>query len=226
MTFLKENNRYKNVDIESFSNGFEELEDIINSKLYESDDEFCSIAVFCKRDGASELLKDFIFNGYDISYANFDNIDWMQKNTIYYITVSKDYTIGIEPAYSEEGKLMGFDDSISYVYMEDCKQDIVENCIQNSEKVVLFDFEGDEGFKAEEEGLEDEEDDGEDNSLYKHKTSSVSVSKSDDSIPQCVLGSYTRSDDDGYLSYSYSFFSDNLDLLEEITDALDIDLYE
>lgn len=137
------NNKYENIEIRSLYDT-DDLIELINEELIDlSEDE--DIVVYAKRDLISELFTELIKNDFDFLYVNFDKIDDMIADEVYIMTIAGDYRIGIEKAYINK-KFVQADASTVFFYMDDCKQDIIDYCINEDINVILFDFEGDEGY--------------------------------------------------------------------------------
>ncbi len=151
-------NKYGNIEIKSFYDE-DDLDKLIGDKLTKLNDNEASLAVYGKRDLINALFLNMISNGYNFGYIDFDRIDDLKKGKIYLMTVTGDCRINIEPAYSDEEKLMRHDADIAIIFADDCTQDIVDYCIDNDMEVILFDFENDKGF-CDEDNLEDHEDCG------------------------------------------------------------------
>ena len=81
-------------------------------------------------------------DGFDNLHCPEDIIDEMQKDMIYMMFIRGNCVISVEPAYSNNGVVMGHDAKVALFYMDDCKQDVIDYCVNRDMEVTLFDFEG------------------------------------------------------------------------------------
>ena len=81
-----------------------------------------------------------ISDGYEFGYADFDTLDEMRKDMIYMMFIRGNCVISVEPAYSNNGVVMGHDAKVALFYMDDCKQDVIDYCVNRDMEVTLFDF--------------------------------------------------------------------------------------
>ena len=122
---------------------FDDIEDVygtIGIELMHLEDEEDYIAVYGKVDLIKELFTTMISDGYEFGYADFDTIDEMQKDMIYMMFIRGNCVISVEPAYSNNGVVMGHDAKVALFYMDDCKQDVIDYCVNRDMEVTLFDF--------------------------------------------------------------------------------------
>ncbi len=232
-------NKYGNIEIKSFYDE-DDVDKLIGDKLTKLNDNEASLALYGKRDLINALFLNMISNGYDFGYIDFDRIDDLKKGKVYLMTVTGDCRINIEPAYSDEEKLMRHDADIAIIFADDCTQDIVDYCIDNDMEVILFDFENDEGF-CDEDNLEDHEDcDGcrncngckdcgnrngresnkENLNTYESKSAAITVAKTKNNVPKGFTKSWFT-DEDGIFSHStYSFYRNDFELLRDVLKSL------
>lgn len=135
-------NKYENIEIKSFYDT-EDVNDLIDEKIDELGEDN-DLVIYAKRDLIAELFINMIDNGYDFGYINFDKLDDLRKDEVYIMTINSQRMINIEYAY-RDGIIVEHDSKIAFFYTDDCKQDIIDYCIDNDMEVILFDFEGDEG---------------------------------------------------------------------------------
>lgn len=133
-------NKYENIEIVSFNN-ISDVYDTIGIELSQLENDDNYIAVYAKVDLIKELFITMINDGYEFGYADFDALDEMRKDIIYMMFIRGNCVISIEPAYSKNDVVMGHDAKVALFYMDDCKQDIIDYCINYNMKVILFDFE-------------------------------------------------------------------------------------
>ena len=122
---------------------FNDIEDVygtIGIELMHLEDEEDYIAVYGKIDLIKELFTTMISDGYEFGYADFDTLDEMRKDMIYMMFIRGNCVISVEPAYSNNGVVIGHDAKVALFYMDDCKQDVIDYCVNRDMKVTLFDF--------------------------------------------------------------------------------------
>lgn len=239
-------NKYENIEIKSFYDT-EDVNNLIDEKVEELEEDN-DLVVYAKRDLVSELFINMIENDYDFGYIDFDRIDDLLKDEVYIMTISYDRRVNIEHAY-HNGRIAKHESKIALFYTDDCKQDIIDYCIDNDMEVILFDFEGDEGY-CDEEGYEDCgdcdscnncngrktcDDRGscenyeEDLNTYESKSnnitvSNITVSKAKNGIPNGFTKKICSDEDGTLFSTTFSFHSDDLELLENVAEEFGVKL--
>lgn len=177
-------NKYENMEIVSFDD-IEDVYDTIGIELMQLEDKEDYIAVYGKVDLIKELFTTMISDGYEFGYADFDTLDEMQKDMIYMMFIRGNCVISVEPAYSKNSVVMGHDAKVALFYMDDCKQDVIDYCVNRDMKVTLFDFDKcdcdecddcEEGFTVNDEPVSKEEFD-EYVSQFKHDEKPTTSSK-------------------------------------------------
>ena len=136
-------NKYEKMEIVSFDD-IEDVYDTIGIKLMQLEDEEDYIAVYGKIDLIKELFTTMISDGYEFGYADFDTLDEMRKDMIYMMFIRGNCVISVEPAYNNNGVVIGHDAKVALFYMNDCKQDVIDYCVKRDMEVTLFDFDEDE----------------------------------------------------------------------------------
>ena len=136
-------NKYEKMEIVSFDD-IEDVYDAIGIELMHLEDEEDYIAVYGKIDLIKELFTIMISDGYEFGYADFDTLDEMRKDMIYMMFIRGNCVISVEPAYSNNGVVIGHDAKVALFYMNDCKQDVIDYCVKRDMEVTLFDFDKDE----------------------------------------------------------------------------------
>ena len=131
------------MEIVSFDD-IEDVYDTIGIELMQLEDKEDYIAVYGKVDLIKELFTTMISDGYEFGYADFDSLDEMKKDMIYMMFIRGNCVISVEPAYSKNGVVMGHDAKVTLFYMDDCKQDVIDYCVNRDMEVTLFDFDEDE----------------------------------------------------------------------------------
>lgn len=232
----KKYNKYENIEIESFY----DVEDVYNlvDKKVEELGEDNDLVVYAKRDLISELFVNMIENDYDFGYIDFDNLDDLLKNEVYIMTISYDRRVNIEHAYCDR-TIVQHESKIALFYTDDCKQDIINYCINNDMEVILFDFEGDEGCCGGDDecscncGCNDscncERCDGckngrECGNTYESDSTTVTVSKAKNGTPNGFIKSWDNNDGSTFSSTTYSFYSDDMELLGEVAEEFGVKL--
>ena len=132
-------NKYEKMEIVSFD-GVEDVYDTIGIELMQLENKEDYIAVYGKVDLIKELFTTMISDGYEFGYADFDSLDEMKKDMIYMMFIRGNCVISVEPAYSKNGVVMGHDAKVTLFYMDDCKQDMIDYCVNRDMEVTLFDF--------------------------------------------------------------------------------------
>ena len=133
-------NKYENMEIVAL----EDITDIYNSiglSLMELEDEKDYIAVYGKRDLICELFEMAITDGYTFRYADCDFMDEVLKDRVYMMLIRQDCGVSIEPAHCSKGIPTMHDAKTAFIFMDDCKQDIIDYCVKSDKNVVLFDYE-------------------------------------------------------------------------------------
>lgn len=136
-------NKYEKMEIVSFDD-IEDVYGTIGIELMHLEDEEDYIAVYGKVDLIKELFTIMISDGYEFGYADFDTLDEMRKDMIYMMFIRGNCVISVEPAYNNNGVVIGHDAKVALFYMNDCKQDVIDYCVKRDMKVTLFDFDEDE----------------------------------------------------------------------------------
>ena len=132
-------NKYEKMEIVSFDD-IEDVYDTIGVELMQLENKEDYIAVYGKIDLIKELFTTMISDGYEFGYADFDTLDEMRKDMIYMMFIRGNCVISVEPAYSNNGVVMGHDAKVALFYMDDCKQDVIDYCVNRDMEVTLFDF--------------------------------------------------------------------------------------
>lgn len=214
-------NKYENIEIKSFYDT-EDVNDLIDKKIDELGEDN-DLVIYAKRDLVAELFINMIDNDYDFGYINFDKLDDLRKDEVYIMTINSQRMINIEYAY-RDGIIVEHDSKIAFFYTDDCKQDIIDYCIDNNMKIILFDFEGDEGCCG-----SDCEYDGCDNckenlNTYESQSTTISISKSKNGTPNGFTKSWCNDEDGTFSSTTYSFYSDDLGLLKDMAEEFEVRL--
>ena len=135
-------NKYADMEIISLED-IADIYDSISLELMELDNEKDYIAVYGKRDLIRELFEMMITDGYSFRYADCDFMDEMLKDTVYMMFVRQDCGVSIEPAYGKKGVPIIHDAKTAFIFMDYCKQDVIDYCVKSDKNVVLFDYEDD-----------------------------------------------------------------------------------
>lgn len=136
-------NKYEKMEIVSFDD-IEDVYETIGIELMQLENKEDYIAVYGKIDLIKELFTTMISDGYEFGYADFDTLDEMRKDMIYMMFIRGNCVISVEPAYSNNGVVIGHDAKVALFYMNDCKQDVIDYCVKRDMEVTLFDFDEDE----------------------------------------------------------------------------------
>lgn len=135
-------NKYANMEIISLED-ITDIYDFIGIELMELENEKDYIAVYGKRDLICELFEMMITDGYSFRYADCDFMDEILKDRVYMMFVRQDCGVSIEPAHCSKGTPIMHDAKTAFIFMDDCKQDVIDYCVKSDKNVVLFDYEED-----------------------------------------------------------------------------------
>ena len=191
-------NKYANMEIISLEDIID-IYDIIGSELMELEDEKDYIAVYGKRDLICELFEFMIADGYYFRYADCDFVDETLKDTVYMMFIREDCGVSIEPAYSTKGNVIEHDAKVAFIFMDDCKQDVIDYCVDSDKNVILFDEDYEDDFDCDCDECCGCCECDDDNTEITEDTHGFTVS---------------NSDKNGY--YSYSFYSTDKNLVAEM----------
>lgn len=145
-------NKYENMEINSYL----EVDDVYRlietemstlSKIHTDVTHY--IAVYGKCDLIRELYETLICEGYHTSFAHFAFDDEVCKDDVYIMTIDENSEVSIADAYAPSGRVAGHDADVAIISMDDCKQDIIDYCVNTDKKVILFDFEYEEECPSE-----------------------------------------------------------------------------
>lgn len=120
---------------------YEDVYELIGNALFQLENDTDYIAVYGKRDLIAYLFTDLLKGNYDFGYADFDVLDESLANQIYLMIIRSDCTISVEPAITKYGnysKVIKHDAKIALIDMDECKQDVIDYCVNSDKKVVLF----------------------------------------------------------------------------------------
>lgn len=135
-------NKYENMEIVALED-ITDIYDSIGTELMQLENEKDYIAVYGKRDLICELFEMMIIDGYSFRYADCDFMDEMLKDRVYMMFVRQDCGVSIEPAHCSKGTPIMHDAKTTFIFMDDCKQDVIDYCLKSDKNVVLFDYEDD-----------------------------------------------------------------------------------
>lgn len=199
-------NKYANMEII----GLEDITDIYDSiglSLMELEDEKDYIAVYGKRDLICELFEMMITDGYSFRYADCDFMDEMLKDTVYMMFVRQDCGVSIEPAYCSKGTPTMHDAKTAFIFMDDCKQDVIDYCVKSDKNVVLFDYEDDCNCDQCQCACTDKDTDD---------SESTHISRDKHGNPLGFSKSWSTVRDGVHCYSSYSHYSSDVDMLRSI----------
>lgn len=130
--------KYKDIQIKPFYD-VDDVNNLIRKEVNELK-EHNDLVIYAKGNLISELFISLIEGGYDFDYIDLDRIDDLLKSKVYIMTINNECRMNIELAY-HKGKIVGHKSKTALFYTDDCKQDIIDYSIDNSIKVIMFDFE-------------------------------------------------------------------------------------
>ena len=128
------------VDIEDY----DDVYDLVCNALCKLEKDTDYIAVYGKRDLISFLFTEMLKDDYDFGYADFDVLDESIANRVYLMIIRQDCTISVEPAISSNNVVIGHDAKVAFIDMDECKQNVVDYCVNSNKDVVLFGYDDDE----------------------------------------------------------------------------------
>ena len=199
-------NKYENMEII----GLEDITDIYDSiglALMELEDEKDYIVVYGKRDLICELFEMMITDGYSFRYADCDFMDEMLKDTVYMMFVRQDCGVSIEPAYGKKGVPIIHDAKTAFIFMDDCKQDVVDYCVKSDKNVVLFDYEDECDCDERQCSCTDKDTDD---------SESTHISRDKHGNPLGLSKTWSTVRDGVHCYSSYSHYSSDVDMLRSI----------
>lgn len=136
---------------------------------------------------------------FDIEYVDYDMIDDSLEDTVYLMNIYQDASISVETAYGNND-VKDTDANTVFIFMNDCKQNIIDNCVNSDKDVVLFDFDSEDCDCC---GKCDC------NGSVTTKSNSSTVSKDDDGALNGFSVSWTDSNDGAFYSSIYSYYSND-----------------
>ena len=190
-------NKYEDIEILALDST-DELYDKIGENLFElNEDEY--ISIYGKRNLINELFKMMVMDDFDIEYVDYDMIDDSLEDTVYLMNIYQDASISVETAYGNND-VKDTDANTVFIFMNDCKQNIIDNCVNSDKDVVLFDFDSEYCDCC---GKCDC------NGSVTTKSNSSTVSKDDDGTLNGFSVSWADSNDGSFYSSSYSYYSND-----------------
>lgn len=207
-------NKYEKMEIVSFDD-IEDVYDTIGIELMQLEDKEDYIAVYGKVDLIKELFTIMISDGYEFGYADFDTLDEMRKDMIYMMFIRGNCVISVEPAYNNNGVVIGHDAKVTLFYMDDCKQDVIDYCVKSDKNVVLFDYEDECGCNECQCACTDKDTD---NSEATH------ISRDKHGNPLGFSKTWSTVRDGVHCYSSYSHYSSDVDMLRSIASDFGVKL--
>lgn len=140
---MNKENKYEDIDIIDIED-YEDVFGLIGNALFQLENDTDYIAVYSKRDLISFLFTEMLKDGYDFGYADFDMLDESLSDRIYLMLIRRDCTISVEPAISKGNVVIGHDAKVAFIDMDECKQNVVDYCVNSNKNVVMFGYSDDE----------------------------------------------------------------------------------
>lgn len=134
---MSKENKYENIDIVDIID-CEDVYDLVDNALCQLEKDTDYIAVYGKRDLIAFLFTEMLKNDYNFGYADFDVLDESIADRIYLMIIRQDGTISVEPAISNNNVVIDHDAKVAFIDMDECKQNIVDYCVNSDKDVVLF----------------------------------------------------------------------------------------
>lgn len=172
----------------------------------------CAVSAICHYELATAIAEELIREGCNIDFAEIYSYEYNCYDREYAVTVYADHEenifVSVDPLYRDDKYLFHYSDVI-YVH-QDCNSKLLKHV--DAEEMYEFAV-----------GELDEEDTDEDDDLHTHFTEYTNISKSVDGTPTGFSKSWHSVYEDGLSAYtSYSFMSDNRELLKTMMDIFDI----
>lgn len=197
----------------------EDVKDVIGRNLLEAAPDSYCIAVYAKRDLINELFVSLISDGYIFSYADFDNLDDMVKDTIYLMMIMDDCRVSIEPAISDSGIVIMHDADKVLIYADDCEDKcgkrIIDYCVNEDMNITYFDLDGNDKCEINET----------DECSYKENQSiaeTINIIRNDNGNPEGFTKSLFHKVGNGSYCTSYSYYDNDVETLKKVADEFGI----
>ena len=188
--------------------GVTDIYDSIGIELMELKNEKDYIAIYGKHDLICELFEMMIADGYSFKYADCDFMDEILKDRVYMMFVRQDCGVSIEPAHCSKGTPIMHDAKTAFIFMDDCKQDVIDYCVKSDKNVVLFDYEDDccdcDECQC---SCKDKDTDS---------SESIHISRDKNGAPLGFTKTWSNMTDNAHYYSSYSHYSSDIDTLRSI----------
>ena len=191
---------------------FEDTNDVATTMIVKVHDSTCAVSAICHYELATAIAEELIREGCNIDFAEIYSYEYNCYDREYAVIVYADHEenifVSVDPLYRDDKYLFHYSDVI-YVH-QDCNSKLLKHV--DAEELYEFAV-----------GELDEEDTDKDDDLHTHFTEYTNISKSVDGTPTGFSKSWHSVDEDGLSAYtSYSFMSDNRELLKTMMDIFDI----
>lgn len=140
---LSKENKYENIDMVDIED-YEDVLGLIGNALFQLENDTDYIAIYGKRDLISFLFTEMLKDDYNFGYADIDMFDNELADSIYLMIVRQNCTISVEPAISKSNVVIGNDAKVAFIDMDECKQNIIDYCVNSDKNVVLFGYSDDD----------------------------------------------------------------------------------
>ena len=141
--YLSKENKYEDIDIVDIKD-YEDVYDLVGNALFQLEKDTDYIAVYGKRDLISFLFTEMLKDDYVFGYADFDALDEGIADRVYLMIIRQNCTISVEPAISSNNVVIGHDAKVAFIDMDECKQNIVDYCVNSDKDVILFGYDDEE----------------------------------------------------------------------------------
>lgn len=187
---------------------FEDINDIVQEMIGKLHDGADVVSAVCFYELATAIAEELIREDCSLDFAEIWDYEYNHYDKEYAVVASRDSEgnmfVEVEPIYRNDGYLLHYSD-VAYVH-EDCNSKLLKHL--DAEEMYEFAV-----------SWVDDEDPVPGMSEYTH------VSRAVDGSPTGFSKSWYSTDDTGKSSYtSYSFISDNKNLLEKIAESWNIKL--
>ena len=140
---MSKENKYEDIDMIDIDD-YEDVYDLVDNALFQLGKDTDYIAVYGKRDLISFLFTEMLKDGCVFGYADFDVLDESIADRVYLMIIRQDCTISVEPAISKDDKVIEHDAKIALIDMDECKQNVIDYCVNSDKDVVLFGYSDDD----------------------------------------------------------------------------------
>lgn len=187
-------------------NDYEQFTCKIVDKFDSLEDEYATVSIIAKYEEAKKIIKELLYIGYDIASIDLHNEEFENYYNEYIISLNFD-GVWCEKFKRDTGY---FSDESNVIYiMDNCSSAVIPHC--NSKNLY-------EVFVGENEDKLSNTDN------YTQNSKSIYISRSKDGTPEGFTKSWIIVRDDMTCHSSYSYYSDNINMLRKIASDFGVKL--